>query len=84
MQISEDLDEPCEETRERLDALEKDLQAMGGGFASPATENRFGAPSNVLNQIQERKVLVEAQRKVEMNHDERELAAEDIENFLPD
>lgn len=85
MQISEDLETPCEEFRDRLNFLEREMEAIGGGYVGTHVNEKLDVQTNVLQDMRANRAPVDEQAKyAEFQKDELNLANENIENFLPD
>jgi hypothetical protein len=86
VQISEDLEVPCDEFRDRLNQLEREVEAVGGAYVGTQVNEKLDLQTNVLHDMQaNRQGYSNVHPKFsEQNKDDINLANEDIENFLPD
>ena len=76
---------PCVEFRDRLNFLEREMEAAGGAFVGPQVNEKLDLQTNVLHDMQVNRVKGEANGGFsKFQGDDLNLADEDIENFLPD
>lgn len=86
VQISEDLELQCQDYRDKLNQLEKEIEAIGGGFMNAQANDKFNVQTNVLHHVQNYQGKKNGQ-EVKQNRlmdDDMDFGSENIENFLPD
>lgn len=85
MQISEDLELSCAEFRDRLNLLEREVEAAGGAFVGAQVSEKLDVQTNVLHDMRaNQRHATESGKNQQFSVQEPNLADENIENFLPD
>ena len=84
VQISEDLEISCQDYRDRLNVLEREMEEMGGGFLNNQGNDKFNVQTNVIQHVHNTHPKQSQNKFRGGDNDDLDLGTENIENFLPD